>query len=200
MSDIHILDKFLEGIFLGEINLQCKIFLIAYYDLKNHFKNILTTIIENDKRDIWTTRCWSLIQTILLSSANLSKIFNPPKPLPYDESLEFEQKQRGIWLLKKLEISQDSPIFSRDLRNDLEHLDSRFHIWYKTNSNLIHRNIGSKNRITVGNTTAQSYFVNFDPTSFTITFWNHSFSIEEIANEIKNLSVKVNHELQSDYH
>lgn len=90
-------------IFIGEIVLQSKIAQRAAERLKathNNFDNV---------------EVWCSIQSILVSTANVSKILWPHK----------QYNARGERLRQMLKIEQDNPLASRKFRNYFEHYDER---------------------------------------------------------------------------
>lgn len=97
-----------EGAFLSEIIFQCDLALQANHKLlhlQNHNKN----------------ETWLLIQTILISTGNISKIFWPVK----------KYKDRGIHLRDLLQIESYSPLRNRTFRNSFEHYDERLEDFLK---------------------------------------------------------------------
>jgi hypothetical protein len=69
MSRSIPIDPFLQIVFLQEIEDQCKMAIVAFANLKKGIYSIDANL------------CWGLIQKILTSAANISKIFWPA----YDE-------------------------------------------------------------------------------------------------------------------
>ena len=67
--------------------------------------------------------CWGLIQIILASTANISKIFWPAcdkRRVEKDKEYALRAKQyslRGTYLQELLSVDKRSPLNSRDLRN-----------------------------------------------------------------------------------
>ncbi len=61
------------------------------------------------------TRVYYCCQSFLVATANISKILWPDK----------KYKQRGDTLRNLLQIDNRSPLYSRDVRNDFEHIDDR---------------------------------------------------------------------------
>lgn len=98
-----------ESAFLSEIIFQCDLALQAnskLLNLQNH--NIHET--------------WLLIQSILISTGNISKIFWPVRK-PY--------KKRGDHLRNFLDITSNSPLKNREFRNSFEHYDERLEDYLK---------------------------------------------------------------------
>jgi hypothetical protein len=63
------------------------------------------------------------VQTILVSAANLSKMFWGIKPAT-------EAKRRP--LRRSLGVTKRSPLYNRTLRNHFEHFDEKLEAWFDT--------------------------------------------------------------------
>ena len=101
---------FEDTVYIGEIVLQVKIGLKAYERLK----------FSEDTIDVWAS-----IQSILISSANISRILWPNK----------EYIDRGVRLRKMLNISDDNILRDRTFRNHFEHYDERIEKWFESGAN-----------------------------------------------------------------
>ena len=96
---------FEDTVYISEIVLQVKIGQKAYERLK----------FSEDTIDVWAS-----IQSILISSANISRILWPNK----------EYNDRGFRLRKMLNISDDNILRDRTFRNHFEHYDERIAKWF----------------------------------------------------------------------
>lgn len=96
--------NFQDFILVGEIVLQCKI-------AQRAIKRLYTTHEKFDNIETWCS-----IQTILVTTGNISKILWPTKK---------EYKLRGERLRQLLKVEKDSPLSSRKFRNHFEHYDER---------------------------------------------------------------------------
>lgn len=92
-----------DMIFIGEIVLQSKIAQRASERLQATHNNF--DIVE----------VWCSIQSILVATANVSKILWPQK----------QYNARGERLRQMLKIEQDNPLANRKFRNHFEHYDER---------------------------------------------------------------------------
>lgn len=101
-----------EMVFLDEIVLQAKI-------AQRANERLLMTHTEFDN-----TETWCSIQSILISTGNISKILWPNK----------KYKKRGDLLREILKIEQDNLLSNRKFRNHFEHYDERIEEWF-VNSN-----------------------------------------------------------------
>jgi hypothetical protein len=114
------IDQFLQGVFLHEIEDQCQMAIVAFANLKNGISSL----------DPYT--CWGLVQIILASTANISKIFWPAYDkcrAEKDEEYALRAKQyslRGKHLRELLSVDKRSPLNSRTLRN-YQHYDENLH-------------------------------------------------------------------------
>jgi len=101
---------FEDSIYISEIVLQVKIGQKAYERLKFY----------KDPIDVWSS-----IQSILISTANISRILWPNK----------EYKDRGVRLRKMLNILDDNILRDRTFRNHFEHYDERIAKWFEDEAN-----------------------------------------------------------------
>jgi hypothetical protein len=106
-----------------EIRDQCMMARVAFANLKNGINSFDRYL------------CWSLVQTILASLANISKIFWPAYDKDKAEksgeySLRAKQYSlRGTYLRQLLLIDKRSPLNSKTLRSYFEHYDERLQDW-----------------------------------------------------------------------
>ena len=90
-----------EGAFLSELIFQAEL-------VSNASQRLLNSEDDFDK-----TSLWSAIQSILISSGNISKILWPTQ----------KYKERGEQLRKLLNIDSESVLRNRKFRNKFEHYD-----------------------------------------------------------------------------
>ena len=167
-----------------ELRDQCKMAIVAFANLKNGIYSLDTYL------------CWSLVQTILASLANISKIFWPA----YDKDKAEKSKEyasrakqyvlRGKYLRELLSVDKHSPLNSRSLRNHFEYYDERLHDWTERSRHrmLMRRNIGPKGFIRVPNSDqTDADMGTLDPTTFTLTLWNDSIEIPILMESIEEL-------------
>jgi hypothetical protein len=132
--------------------------------------------------------CWGLVQIILATSANLSKIFWPAYYKDRPEILN-KYSMRGKHLRELLLVDKRSPLNSRKLRNHFEHYDERLHDWSDQSKHRIlkRRNIVPEGFIQMGDPDQYADMGNLDPTTFTVTFWEDKFEILSIIESIAEL-------------
>ena len=94
-----------ESAFLAEIIFQAK--------LVSHAVDRLNETIDNPSKKSDSVALWSAIQSILISSGNISKILWPKK----------QYRERGESLKKLLKVDSDNPLKIRKFRNKFEHYD-----------------------------------------------------------------------------
>lgn len=181
------LDPRLVREFLNEISRQCKFATISYDQIVNQSADM--------------NHFWSSAQSFLVSTANISKIFWPPSPIPRDPVVQKEYQDRASFLKNLLSISDASPLNNRDVRNDFEHFDARLHTWLKETAGktIIDSNIMQKGALEIGPVSKFGYLRNYDPTDFTLTFWDHEYNLKNIRDSIVALLVKVTNLLQTTY-
>ena len=162
--------KMVLEIFQREIEKQCKFAIIAIDQIK--------TGLANNNSDV----VWYAIQNFLVAAAIISKIFWPPHRI---------SQKRGEELRKNLGVENDSPIRSRDFRNDFEHFDERLETWATSSKrhNFIDSNIGPSNMI--AGIDQQVFLRHFDPTTWTLTFKGNKYELIPIIKVIHDLYSKV---------
>ena len=105
------MQEFKDWIFISEINLQCKIALKAFDRLE----------IASDNSD--HLEIWGALQSILIATANVSKILWSAKHAVPSESLRVE-----------LKIGANNILANREFRNHFEHYDERIEDWFQKSS------------------------------------------------------------------
>jgi hypothetical protein len=132
--------------------------------------------------------CWGLVQTILTTSGNLSKIFWPAyyKDRP---DISKDYSLRGKYLRELLAVDKRRPLNSRKLRNYFEHYDERLHHWAEQSKHHIlkRRNIIPEGFIQMSDPDQYADMGNLDPGTFTVTFWGDRFEIPVIIESIGEL-------------
>ncbi|MGV0751776.1 hypothetical protein [Empedobacter brevis] len=155
--------------FCSKIVLQIKIARRANERLevcKNNFDNI---------------ELWCSIQTILVASANISKILNPS---------EKKYIERGERLRNMLNVQSDFKILERKFRNSFfEHYDSRIDDWYKKNSNGKYIDLAINPSLNGRNLNTHRGYNSFNNT---IEFRGDIFKIDTILKEMDIIYEKCN--------
>lgn len=109
-----------EMVLIGEIVLQSKIALRAAERLEAPSSDF-------DKQ----VDTWSSIQSILVATANVSKIFWP----------NFKYKERGEKLRQLLRVEDNNILSSRKFRNYFEHYDEQIDDWFNNQSSAVYTDL-----------------------------------------------------------
>jgi hypothetical protein len=174
-------DDFKIRIFQSELQTQCEFVLLAGNDL-DALLNMPFHAAEGDH----TTRIWSVLQTILVSAANISKLL-------WGSKADDEASRKP--LRDSIKIGTMSPLRSKRVRNAFEHFDEFID---KMPANIyVGRNIGDPNSIRIGNEPPETRFGQFDPSAGEVTFWNRSISLLDLINEAARILPLIRDQLAS---
>jgi hypothetical protein len=123
------------------------------------------------------TDTWCALQTILVSAANLSKLF-------WGSSGKRAAERKP--LRDSFGITDRSPLKDPDMRNDFEHFDERIWKHFVDEDNNVYsgRNIEPLGILEIPGT---SHFGLYDPKTGKVTFWDREASIPEIVEEAKRI-------------
>ncbi len=185
-------------LFYEEILRQCDFVIMAFNDLekllqKRHEKMIAD--IQRGHIDIdpdrtfdhseTITRVFLLLQTILISCANLSKIFWPSSMS--DKNKKKECDERGKNLRKELDIGDDHVLKNRIMRNSFEHFDERLHSWFNESEhhNFLDTNIGPLGA--VGGIATKDIMRWYDPVRHWLIFRGTVYKLNEVIIAVKKL-------------
>lgn len=114
----HYMKEFQDIIFISEILLQSKISQRAFERLQSTHENF-------DRLEVWCS-----IQSILVSTANISKILWPSK-----------NRIRGKRLREMLKVEKNSILSNRKFRNHFEHYDERIEEWFHNRPNGVYSDL-----------------------------------------------------------
>lgn len=181
----RFMDSVLQKLFLEELRKQCIFALFAYSELT-------AKVYENDPYRVWLS-----LQSMLIASANISKILFADKNKTNKE--EEYRRERRESLCKILEISGNEQFASRSARNDFEHFDERLEDWYRESTihdNLIDGEIGGDNLLKENKDVHYLRFFNTD--GFVFRFRDKEYEMEELRTDIIDLLNKINHILKKD--
>jgi hypothetical protein len=136
------MDDLVLRVFAVEVGMQCQFILTAAHKLN-------AALTTHNRTEIWMH-----LQTILVASANLSKMF-------WGSSGKKEAERER--LREAFQVKDDSPLRDPDLRNDFEHFDTRLEKWFAESErhNYLGRNIGPPTAI--GGIDTAERFQQFDP-------------------------------------
>jgi hypothetical protein len=169
------MDDFTQRLFEYEIRSQCAMAIHATLDLQDALKTLSIDPV------------WRHLQTILVASANLSKIFWGSQSGRPNEIAAREERRRP--LRERFAVADDSPLRDTALRNDFEHFDERLEKWRAEHpqGNFVGRNIGPSNMIVIEGEPEHQRFQQFDPDAGVVTFWAHSVALRPLLAEIQRI-------------
>ncbi|WP_044036475.1 hypothetical protein [Octadecabacter arcticus] len=105
-----------RNLLIEEVLVQTYLAIEAYNRLRETVANENT----RQRREVW-----AYVQSALSHTTMISKYMNP-------NSNSALSKARASVLKASLEVVEASPIFSRNARNNVEHLDERIDLWIET--------------------------------------------------------------------
>lgn len=164
IAEEYKLDPLAETVFLSEIVFQIKI-------AQRAAEKLFADISKFDQIEIWT-----LIQTILVSTANVSKILWPS---------ENQYLSRGEQLRKLLNVNIKNPLSKRKFRNHFEHYDDRIEKWFKDKKSSVYTD-------NMMNPSMRSFWDGLNPNenrgydqfTKTLTFRGESTNLAEVLQEL----------------
>jgi hypothetical protein len=172
-------------------NMLLKIYQREIYTQSNYALmsiQYINDILNNLHKQNATNQLWYFVQNFLVSTGNISKLLWGAR-----ETTSHQRKP----LRESLNISDDSILKSRAIRNCFEHFDERIDSWWDSSERkiFIDSNIGSTNMI-VG-LDPQEFLRNFDTDSMTITFKGDAIEIKPVVDELLKLN-KIAHKLSQN--
>ncbi|MHB1169474.1 MAG: hypothetical protein ACYC28_09365 [Longimicrobiales bacterium] len=117
MTANRALDPLAEQVLIGEIVNQSKFAALAADRLASTFDPV---------------EVWASIQSILVATANVSKILWPVRK---------SSAPRGKQLRELLNVPDESPLFDRTIRNHFEHYDERVEQWFRGAGSAAYRDL-----------------------------------------------------------
>jgi hypothetical protein len=125
-----------------------------------------------------TDRVWYSIQSLLVATANVSKLLWPSKSA---------SSARGDTLRTTLQVENDSPLASRAFRNHFEHFDERLEEWDISPQThmVVDSNIGPLGSIKGG--ASFVYVRNYDPSTETLTFHGEVYELRPVIKALEIL-------------
>ena len=183
-------------IFQSEVYHQCTFALMRFDDFNAACKN------QNMEK------FWYGIQSFLNSTTNVSKLLWDGKPVckkknESDKDFEIQEKQRNAILERRkalresLEVSDNSLLKERTMRNNFEHLDERIDTWFNLSRkhNLANRNIISEGAIS--GLDECDFLCTFNTSKNTITFKGEDYKITPIVMELQTLKKLAKQKIES---
>lgn len=151
---------------IGEIVTQAKFAEIAAYQLTN-----TTDFVET----------WAAIQSILVSTANISKILWPARP---------QNKVRGEYLRELLGVDEDNLLSDRTFRNHFEHYDERIEKWFEDNNSAVYMDSAIDSFEPTTFSLPKFYHRSYNPMTKTLSFRGESMDLLAILTELAKIRKK----------
>jgi hypothetical protein len=197
------MDSFQLRLFQSEVALQCRFVLFGFEQYQQIDAEVDAAHARVSERErvappfergkVWregqkdlpdrrTTdaRRWLLLQTIVVSAANLSKLlWGTGRNKDEAERREAERKP----LRDSVGVHEDSCLRSRHLRNDFEHFDERIECRFSDpdrRRGFVGRNIG-------GGPGNVEPFGHYNPETGDLTFWMHTVNVCQIVEEAERI-------------
>jgi hypothetical protein len=126
-----------------------------------------------------TELVWYSLQALLVSAANLSKLFWGA-PLNPSETAAVEAERAP--LRRSLRVTKRSPLRSRRVRNAFEHVDAKL---ASHTGPLVSRNVGPSR---IWRLPGVKRYGHFDPETGLVTFWSESVNIRRITAEVERIA------------
>ena len=151
-----------DMVLIGEIVLQSKIARKAAERLE--------TPSDVDKQvDIWSS-----IQSILVATANVSKILWP----------KTKYKARGERLRQLLRIDDSNILFSRKFRNYFEHYDEQVDDWFENQSSAVYTDLAMNPSLSGVGASGHRGYNSFNNT---LTFRGESLDLGELLKALEDI-------------
>lgn len=117
---------------------------------------------------------WSLIQSILVATANVSKILWP----------RTKYKPRGERLRQELGVENSNILSSRKFRNYFEHYDEQIDEWFKNQSSAVYTDLAMNPSLSgVGSSSHRGY----NSFNNTLIFRGESFDLGEVLKALEKI-------------
>ena len=160
------MDAQLRKIFPGELRRQATFGLLAARDLQH--------ALRAQDQD----RVWYSVQSLLVATGNISKILWPPSPAA---------RERGEYLRNLFQVTDDSPLEPRTLRNHFEHFDERIESWAQSSArrNFADSNIGPSGMI--AGLDLADFLRSYDTSRNAVTFQGDSVEIGPLVHAFRAL-------------
>ncbi|MEM6687154.1 MAG: hypothetical protein AAF617_15340 [Bacteroidota bacterium] len=154
-----------ESVFLTEIIFQADLVLHSYERLKK-------SVDESDNLGTW-----SAIQSILISSGNISKILWPKR----------KYKERGEELRKLLNIDSKCILKSRKFRNKFEHYDDFIDDYFKNKTSYSYTDFVMNPSLQLS---GRSCHRGYNTYNNTLLIHGEMLDLNEILETVKNVRLK----------
>lgn len=155
-----------EMALIGEIVTQAKFAEIAAHQLTN-----TTDFVET----------WAAIQSILVATANISKILWPVRQ---------QNKARGECLRELLGVDEDNLLSDRTFRNHFEHYDERIEKWFENNNSAVYMDSAIDSFEPTPFSLPKFYHRSYNPMTKMLSFRGESMDLAAILTELAKIREK----------
>jgi hypothetical protein len=163
-------DGHLQSIYEGELRTQCEF-------IMHGAREVNRALVRDDRTAIWFG-----LQGILIAASNASKL------LWGSRKIDMIEARRS--LRERAQVTESSPLNSRDLRNDFEHFDERLERWFAKGDNRIYfgRRIGKVTVRVEGEPFSPDHFAQYQPDTGIVTFWERTAELRPIVAEAHRIA------------
>jgi hypothetical protein len=190
------MDSIYLDMFRGQISRECKFAINAVSEMKRGLEIIGKSNQSREGQpqgDLEARKqgldlFWYSAESFLRATGNISKVFWPPPPLSRNKDLSDITKKRGEHLQRIYQMSDNSPLKNRTLRDLFEHFDERLDEWFYSSehhnlfdSNLLPRQFVAKSK---------DYLRNFDPVEWVLFFAGDELEFKPIIESVVELKQK----------
>jgi hypothetical protein len=201
------MDDFLKRIFYDELARQCDFVIMGHKQLVEvalyRHKGIIESLnkgvldLDSDRTFEHSTKIdnvFFLIQGILVSCANISKILWPG-PTKH-KALQKGVDERASCLRGELKIEKPHLLENRSMRDSYEHFDERLHTWFNESDqkNFVDTSIGTLGA--VGGIATKDMLRWYDPDRDWLVFRGHFYKLGEVVSAVKSLRSQINSQVR----
>lgn len=124
---------------------------------------------------------WGAIQSILVATANVSKILWPARK---------QSKARGSHLRKLLGLADENLLSDRTFRNHFEHYDERVEKWFQNNKSAVYMDRKIDPFEPGPFSIPQLFHRSYNPTSKTLSFRGETIDLSAVLSELENIRTR----------
>ena len=162
------MDTFQLRVFQRQVADQCRYFMMAGDQ------------IDKSLAEGGSDPFWYALQNMLTAAANISKVL-------WGASGKLAEERRPV--RESLQVPEDSPLQSTDLRNHFEHFDERIDRWWAESPahNYIDLIMGPPNMMVVEPHIPLDFFRHYDPQTAIARFWGDDYDLHLLAEAVEAL-------------
>lgn len=175
-----IMDQNTQELYLRELRRQAGMGICAAQEAVAYLKQLQQAPIG--KRSTPHLQVFRSLHSMLTHASNVSKLLWPPRS-------KNNAKARGRSLRAILAITDESPLRSRELRNNLEHFDEQLDEWVKSPTAMIVDD-------TIGDISGAKQFGDdvwrwYDPQSLEFLFKGEKYQLDDIFQALQEVDQKI---------